>query len=73
MTSASLDRPFISIGVAARNLGLPVRWLRDEIDAGRLPHVVTGAGVRVDVDLIRHAINDRSVAAVRLESGEAGR
>lgn len=29
----------LPLGPMARSLGLPVRWLRNEADAGRLPHL----------------------------------
>lgn len=34
------DKPFVTLTELADRTGLPVRWLRDEYEAGRLPHLI---------------------------------
>ena len=50
----------LPLDVAARSLGLPVRWFRQQIDQGRLPVIRAGSRRLVDVDQIRRTLRDRA-------------
>ena len=45
---------------AARWLRVPARWLRDEINAGRLPALVAGASILIDVETVAELLADRA-------------
>lgn len=52
------DQPYIPLTRLARHLGLPVSWLKQEAEAGRLPHLKIGR---------RFVFNLAAVEAVLLE------
>ncbi|MEM6853731.1 MAG: hypothetical protein AAF593_04910, partial [Planctomycetota bacterium] len=45
---------------AARCLGVPPAWLRDEIDAGRLPALIAGKAVLVHVPTVAQLLGERA-------------
>ena len=61
------DKPLPSdplpLNRAARCLFVPARWLRDEIEAGRIPALIAGRSVLVHVP---------TVAALLLERAKGG-
>jgi hypothetical protein len=50
----------LPIDVAARSLGLPIKWFRRQIDEGHLPVIRAGNRRLVDVDQIRQTLRDRA-------------
>jgi hypothetical protein len=56
------------LGSTARLLRVPAAWLRDEADAGRLPHLRAGNAYLFDVDLVERLLLDRA----RLYPADAG-
>lgn len=47
---------------AARFLFVPARWLRDEIDAGRIPALVAGRSMLVHVPTVAAILAERAKA-----------
>ena len=45
---------------AARTLGVPAAWLRREVDAGRLPGLIAGASILLDLATVRRLLLDRA-------------
>jgi hypothetical protein len=60
----------VPINVAARWLHVPARWLRDEADAGRIPHLKAGRAVLCDVSAVEAVLLERARQA---EDGAGGR
>lgn len=55
-----LPKPaFVSLRVAAVRLGVPASWLRAEVKSGRLPALVIGRRVLVDVEVLRGVLTKR--------------
>lgn len=54
----------LPLNLAARCLCVPARWLREEIDAGRIPALVAGRATLVHVP---------TVAAILAERAKAGK
>jgi len=45
---------------AARQLGVPAKWLRVEADAGRVPHLRAGGRYLFDLPALTHALAERA-------------
>jgi hypothetical protein len=50
----------VPINVAARWLRVPARWLRDEADAGRIPHLRAGKAVLCDAAAVEAVLLERA-------------
>lgn len=50
----------VPLNVAARCLRVPARWLRDEIEAGRLPALIAGSAVLVHVPTVAALLVERA-------------
>ncbi|HED53177.1 MAG TPA: hypothetical protein ENJ00_03130 [Phycisphaerales bacterium] len=50
----------VPLNIAARCLRIPARWLRDEIQAGRLPALQAGRVVLVHVPTLAEALAERA-------------
>lgn len=51
------ERPdILPLPSMARLLRVPQKWLQDECDAGRIPHLKTGSGYLFDVPTVERAI-----------------
>jgi hypothetical protein len=50
----------LPLNLAARCLRVPARWLREEIDAGRLPALVAGTRVLVHVPTVADLLAQRA-------------
>ncbi|MFM9957265.1 MAG: hypothetical protein ACKVZJ_04250 [Phycisphaerales bacterium] len=46
--------------VAARCLRVPARWLRDEIEAGRIPALIAGRSVLIHVPTVAAQLAERA-------------
>lgn len=53
----------VPLNVAARCLRVPARWLRDEIEAGRLPALIAGAAILVHVPTVLALLAERAKGA----------
>ena len=50
----------VPLNVAARCLRVPARWLRDEIEAGRLPALIAGTAILVHVPTVLILLAERA-------------
>jgi excisionase family DNA binding protein len=50
----------LSLRRAARQLSIPTRWLRDEADAGRVPHLRAGSRYLFDLTALTQALAERA-------------
>jgi hypothetical protein len=64
MTETQYPSEPLPLHVAARCLCVPARWLREEIDAERIPALVAGRAVLVHIP---------TVAAILAERAKAGK
>jgi hypothetical protein len=60
----------VPLNVAARCLRVPAGWLRDEIEAGRLPALIAGSAVLVHVPTVLCLLAERAKGEHR-EGGDA--
>lgn len=60
----------LPLNIAARHLRVPARWLRDEIEAGRLPALRAGRAILLHVPTVVAALAERAKAE-RAEGGDA--
>lgn len=54
------DERLTPLAVAARQLGVPIAWLKEEVEAGRLPALRAGARALVDLATIERALLARA-------------
>lgn len=47
------------LGAMARRLRVPAKWLRDEAEAGRLPHLKAGNSLLFDAETVERLIINR--------------
>lgn len=59
METATLETA-LPVSRAARCLGVPVAWLRDEIEAGRLPGLHAGKAILVHVPTVAEILTNRA-------------
>ena len=52
----------LPLNLAARCLRVPARWLREEIEAGRVPALVAGRNVLVHVPTVSSLLAERAKA-----------
>jgi hypothetical protein len=50
----------VPLNLAARCLCVPARWLREEIDAGRIPALVAGRATLVHVETVAAILAERA-------------
>ena len=60
MRNQPLPSEPLPLARAARCLGVPSAWLREEIDAGRLPGLVAGKAVLVHVPTVAKLLAERA-------------
>ena len=61
---------FIPLKLAARRLGVPLAWLRDEIESGRLPGLKAGRAILVHVPTVAKQLTERAKAGEEVIDGE---
>jgi hypothetical protein len=54
----------LPIGPTARRFRVPVRWLRSEAEAGRIPHVKAERVLLFDPEAVERVLLERAQAAV---------
>jgi hypothetical protein len=69
MTTTAL----LPLGVTARLLHVPAKWLRAEAEAGRLPHLRAGNTILFAPDLIEQLLVERARCAPGPDSQEEPR
>ena len=50
----------LPIGPMARRLRVPIKWLRAEAKAGRLPHVEAGTAILFDPNTVEQILIERA-------------
>lgn len=60
------DEP-LPLNKAARCLCVPASWLRDEIEAGRLPGLCAGRTILIHVPTVAKLLADRAKAGERVD------
>lgn len=60
----------LPLHIAARCLRVPARWLRDEIEAGRLPALRAGRAILIHVPTVSVVLAERAKTE-RAEGGNA--
>jgi hypothetical protein len=51
----------LPLNIIARRLRVPVRWLRDEALAGRVPHLDAGGKLMADLAAVEAVLHERAV------------
>ena len=54
------DPKLYPIGLLARRLRVPVAWLREEANAGRIPHLRAGPRLLFDPEIVEHELLKRA-------------
>ena len=62
----------LPLNKAARCLCVPARWLRDEVEAGRLPGLRAGRAILVHVPTVAQLLAERAKISGRAVSTEKG-
>lgn len=60
MATRPLPSDPLPLNLAARCLRIPARWLRDEIEAGRVPALIAGRSVLVHVPTVAVLLAERA-------------
>ena len=60
MTTRVYSSEPIPLNLAARCLRVPARWLREEIEAGRIPALIADRSVLVHVPTVARILTDRA-------------
>lgn len=63
------EQPPVRLITLARLLGLPPAWLREEADAGRIPHLRIGRVRLFDPDAVRLALKKRAASGEGVRGG----
>jgi hypothetical protein len=59
----------LPLNLAARCLRVPARWLRDEIDAGRIPALIAGRSVLVHAPTVAALLAERAKGESGVDRG----
>jgi excisionase family DNA binding protein len=54
------DRRLLTLGQMARRLRVPVSWLRQECEAGRIPHIRAGKAVLFNPEAVERMLLRRA-------------
>ena len=60
----------VSLGRAARRLGVTARWLRSEADAGHIPCIKAESRMLFEWDALRQALLSRIGTPIQVKEGE---
>lgn len=58
------NEPLLPIGQMARRLRVPVAWLRNEAEAGRIPHLQAGKALLFDASTVESILRKRATKGV---------
>jgi hypothetical protein len=64
-----INSKLLPVGPMARRLRVPVKWLRAEAEAGRVPHLKADKAILFDPDAVESVLLERA----RQNGKEAGR
>jgi len=70
MVTKQLPSDPLPLNLAARCLRVPARWLRDEIEAGRIPALIAGRSVLVHVPTAAALLAERAKGELGVSRGE---
>ncbi|MCC7172162.1 MAG: hypothetical protein IT459_17080 [Planctomycetes bacterium] len=56
-------KQLVSLPQLSRHLRTPARWLRDEADAGRIPHIRAGRQRLFDLPTVERVLAERAAKA----------
>jgi len=62
----------LPLSEAARCLSVPARWLREEIESGRLPGLVAGSAILIHVPTVAAVLTERVKAGNNGASAKGG-
>jgi len=60
MNNAKPSESFVSLRRVAAHLGVPISWLKDEAEAGRVPHLKTGRRLLLNVEEVERVLKERA-------------
>jgi hypothetical protein len=60
MATVELPTKLLTLQSAARCFRVPARWLREEANAGRVPHLKAGASLLFDREALERALIERA-------------
>ena len=60
----------VPLNIAARCLRVPARWLRDEIEAGRVPALIADRAILIHVPTVARLLADRAAREKAVRHGE---
>lgn len=66
-----MQSPLLPLGATARRLHVPARWLRQEAEADRVPHLKAGNQYLFNVEAVERLLLER-IAAKREVCAHAG-
>ena len=66
--SSDLSGAFTSLRGTAMQLGVPIKWLASEADAGRIPCLNVGRRRLFNVDAVRRVLAERAASSAATES-----
>lgn len=69
MESTRHPSELLPLSKAARCLSVPTRWLRDEVEAGRLPGLRAGRAILIHVPTLAQLLADRAKAGEGVDNG----
>jgi hypothetical protein len=61
-----MEAELVHLNVLARRLGVPAHWLRQEAEAGRLPHVKAGSQLLFDAATVERILLERATSVHEL-------
>ena len=64
-TSVRQPETFINLSRAASHLGVPVKWLSAEADAGRVPYIRAGRGRLFNLESVRLVLISKAADSLR--------
>ena len=59
------------INLVARQLRVPLEWLRAEAEAGRVPHLQAGRQILMDTETVERALLQRAREPVEASAGRS--
>jgi hypothetical protein len=65
------EKPFASVERIAANLGIPESWLRDEVEAGRVPCLRAGKRILLSRDVVERTLLERASTSTTLKMSSA--
>jgi hypothetical protein len=69
MVTKELPSDPLPLNLAARFLRVPARWLRDEIEAGRIPALIAGRAVLVHIPTVVVILTERAKSGSEVAHG----